>query len=324
MFILTTLDAGTRVGRYLLQDLLGHVWKPLGEQKNAAATWLASVLMVSAWGYFLIQGVKDPLGGINSLWPLFGIANQLLAAIALCLATTVILKMQLGGEFKVQGSKFNVGRPAFALITLVPLVWLLAVTGTAGVQKIFSSDERIGFLAAAKVLDLKLPKLQDAVDAAKPLADSSVLVVAQKALRNNRVLRFNLLLDAVVTGAFLSMVVLIVALSLREWILLMARKRLAILRESDPVWLPDYAIVESKPAHVFSTLALAFALAKELSGEAAVERACTTDHSTRCAEHQPEMGLDSTDSDLAKTSLKKTYLQEAERRFNSGNVNRCC
>ncbi|MEO6182174.1 MAG: carbon starvation CstA family protein, partial [Verrucomicrobiota bacterium] len=219
LFILTTLDAGTRVGRYLLQDLLGHVWKPLGETKNSAATWFASILIVSAWGYFLIQGVKDPLGGINSLWPLFGIANQLLAAIALCLATTIILKMALAPVSTVISTQKK--HPAFAFITLVPLIWLLAVTGTAGGQKIFSTDERIGFLAAAKVLDSKLPKLHEAIDAAKPLADSSTLAAAQKALRNNRVLHFNLLLDAVVTGVFLSMVVLIVALSLREWILLL-------------------------------------------------------------------------------------------------------
>src|SRR6266540_802271 len=149
LFILTTLDAGTRVGRYLLQDVLGNVWKPLGEVKDIKANVLASGLIVAGWGYFLIQGVRDPLGGINSLWPLFGIANQLLASIALCLATTVILKMQLAqsppGKGQIprtadaqnsmtDGQGFNVGRPVFALVSLVPLVWLLSVTMTAGVQ----------------------------------------------------------------------------------------------------------------------------------------------------------------------------------------------
>src|SRR6185503_18289843 len=126
LFILTTLDAGTRVGRYLLQDFLGHIWKPLGDTKKFGPNFFASTLMVLAWGYFLIQGVRDPLGGINSLWPLFGIANQMLAAIALCLAVTVILKMQLvpADESKVQGPKSKVGRPVFALIAFIPLAWL--------------------------------------------------------------------------------------------------------------------------------------------------------------------------------------------------------
>src|SRR5262245_30753426 len=148
LFILTTLDAGTRVGCYLLQDVLGNIWKPLGDTRNVSANVVASLLVVAGWGYFLVQGVRDPLGGINSLWPLFGIANQLLASIALCLATTVILKMQLAAPSETTEEKPG-GRwrhPAFALATLVPLAWLLAVTLTAGHQKIFDSDPRIGFL----------------------------------------------------------------------------------------------------------------------------------------------------------------------------------
>src|SRR5205085_1425107 len=137
LFILTTLDAGTRVGRYLLQDVLGNIWKPLGQTKSFGPNVLASLLMVGGWGYFLIQGVRDPLGGINSLWPLFGIANQMLAAIALCLVTTVILKMHLAPATELSP---KVRRPAYALITFIPLLWLLAVTMTAGYEKIFDAN----------------------------------------------------------------------------------------------------------------------------------------------------------------------------------------
>jgi carbon starvation protein len=184
LFILTIIDAGTRVGRFMLQDLLGNLSPPLGRTSWMPGVIGASALVVAAWGYFLIQGVRDPLGGINSLWPLFGIANQLLASIALCVATTVLLKMH---------------GPKFMWITCVPMVWLVTVTFSAAWQKIFSATPAIGFLAQAL-------KLQ---------ADLDRGYVANAATA--RALIFNAKLDAAVCGILLVLVTVILADSLRVW-----------------------------------------------------------------------------------------------------------
>ena len=186
LFILTTMDAGTRVGRFMLQDFLGHFWAPLGRTSWYPSILVTSAGMVGAWGYFLYQGVLDPLGGINSLWPLFGISNQLLAAIALSVATTLIIKS---------------ARARYAWTTLLPLGWLLAVTLSAGYEKIFSPDVRIGFLAHAADLQGRIAAGQ---------------VVATK-IAETRTLIFNDRLDAAVTGLFMALVLIIVFESLREW-----------------------------------------------------------------------------------------------------------
>jgi carbon starvation protein len=321
LFILTTLDAGTRVGRYLLQDVLGHFYKPLGQTRNLGANILASLIIVCAWGCFLVQGVRDPLGGINSLWPLFGIANQMLAAIALCLGTTVLLKMQLNKEpgptspEPSNGAKRAFGKPAVALVTLVPLAWLLAVTMTAGWQKIFDHDPRIGFLAQTKLLGEKQPALDQAVAIAKTSADLTGIKDAETAARTNRILRFNNFLDAAVAGTFLLLVAAVTLLSVREWILLLARRKLAVLKETDPVWLPDFAIAESHPLQASALLALAFALLKELSGEAHFQRAQQTQ--SCCACHGP-----SAESSAVPKTQQELYVEATESRFDG--IRRCC
>jgi carbon starvation protein len=309
LFILTTIDAGTRVGRYLLQDLLGHVWRPLGRTGSVQANVLASFLMVGAWGFFLIQGVRDPLGGINSLWPLFGIANQMLAAIALCLATTILLKMALGRRIAAQsGPGLGV-----TLIVLIPLVWLLSVTLTAGIQKIWHSDPRIGFLAQAKGLAGQRPALDELLSNAKVAQSASAIAAAESALRNNRALRFNNLLDAAVAGIFLSLVVTIVALSAREWWLLVRHQKAPSLRETEPVWLPDHALAEAKPFRLAGIVGLALALVRELSGEADLERQKVA--STAVA-------TESASPNQASTPTGNAYVEMTQRRFTG--IRRCC
>ncbi len=309
LFILTTLDAGTRVGRYILQDALGNLWKPLADTRSLGANLVASGLMVSGWGYFLIQGVRDPEGGVKALWPLFGIANQMLAAIALCLATTVILKLQLAPARAAgqAGADERPRRPALALVAFLPLVWLLAVTLTAGAQKIFHPDPRIGFLAQARVCskNIEAGRLLSTEGKSAEERESGALMV-----KRNTALRTNQIVDAVAAGFFMVLVLVILLVSVREWILLLARKRLATLRESNPVWLPNYALAEGKPLRLFSLIALGFGLAKELTGEAEFERATEAARASDChlAGCAPDKG--------------KLYAQVTARRFQG--VRRCC
>jgi carbon starvation protein len=203
LFILTTIDTGTRVGRFMLQELMGHVWKPLGRTSWYPSVVLSSGLMVAFWGWFLYQGVVDPLGGINSLWPLFGISNQLLAAIALCVGTTVLIKM---------------GKARYSWVTLGPLAWLSAVNFTAGWQKVFSADPRLGFFAHARMIQGKL-----ASGALPPGAKT--VVDAHRMLFNDR-------LDAGVTLVFMSVVVMVLVASIAQWVLILSRRRPAVLTET--------------------------------------------------------------------------------------------
>ncbi|MFN3321897.1 MAG: carbon starvation CstA family protein [Bryobacteraceae bacterium] len=201
LFILTIIDAGTRVGRFMLQDLMGHVYKPLGRISWMPGVIFSSALIVLAWGYFLVQGVRDPLGGINSLWPLFGIANQLLAAIALCVATTILVKMH--------GAKYM-------WITCTPLAWLTIVAYSAAWEKIFSELPRVGFLAQAN-------QLQAAIDSGRIAADKIAETQTQI---------FNARLDAAVCAIFVVLVTTILLDSIRVWIGILRGKRDATVREA--------------------------------------------------------------------------------------------
>ncbi len=213
LFILTVLDAGTRVGRFMIQELGGRVWKPFGRTGWMPGVLLSSAVIVGLWGYFLYQGVVDPLGGINSLWPLFGISNQLLAAVALVVATTVLLKM---------------GRLRWIWVTLAPMAWLIIVTMTASYQKIFDANPRIGFLSyanalAAQIAAGKIP--------AGRLADMQRLI-------------FNQRLDAGVTAVLALMVMVLIVEALVQWYAILSRRREAVLHESPYVvtqWAPGFS-----------------------------------------------------------------------------------
>ncbi|MEU1556657.1 carbon starvation CstA family protein [Streptomyces scabiei] len=177
LFILTTVDAGTRVGRFMLQDMLGNVWKPIGRVTWKPGIWITSALVVGAWGYFLYAGVTDPLGGIKQLFPLFGIANQLLAAVALAVTTTVLIKS---------------GKLRWAWVTGIPLAWDVAVTFTAGWQKIFSDNPAIGFFALRD-------KYAAAIDRGELLPGATTMDDMHTIVTNNTV-------DGVIMAVFLILV----------------------------------------------------------------------------------------------------------------------
>jgi carbon starvation protein len=192
VFILTTIDAGTRVGRFMLQELLAYVYKPLGEYSWYPSILLSSAIVVLGWGYFLYQGVIDPLGGIQALWPLFGIANQLLAAVALCVGTTILVKM---------------GKLKHAWTTVLPLVWLAAATLTAGYQKVFSDSPALGFLAHARSLS------------------NSVDPNAARMIFNDRV-------NAGLSLFFMIIVVVVIVACAREWLAVAMKKKAPVIHEA--------------------------------------------------------------------------------------------
>jgi carbon starvation protein len=201
LFILTVLDAGTRVGRFMIQELGGRVWKPFGRLNWYPAILLSSAMIVGAWGYFLYQGVIDPLGGINSLWPLFGISNQLLAAVALVVATTILLKM---------------GRLKWIWVTLVPMAWLVVITMTASYDKIFSANPRIGFLSFANGLAAQM---------------AAGKIPTEKMAETQRVI-FNQRLDAAVTAVLALMILVLLVEALMQWHAILSRGKQPVLHET--------------------------------------------------------------------------------------------
>ena len=203
LFILTVLDAGTRVGRFMIQELGGRFWKPIRPPELVSRQFLlSSAMIVGAWGYFLYQAVVDPLGGINSLWPLFGISNQLLAAVALVVATTILLKM---------------GRLKWIWVTLLPMAWLVVITMTASYQKIFSANPRIGFLSFANALAAQIAAGQDSRD--------------RKSSETRRVI-FNQRLDAVVTAVLAVMILVLLVEAIVQWHAILSRDKKPVLHET--------------------------------------------------------------------------------------------
>lgn len=203
VFILTAVDAGTRVGRFMLQDLVGNFYKPFGQTKDLRYNFIASLIVCLAWGYFLYQGAVDPFGGINSLWALFGIANQMLAAIALAVAVTIMIKM---------------GKARYAWVGMIPFVFLAVTTLTAGYQKAFSPNPTIGFLSAAR-------KYQEGIDKGQVIAPAKNMDVMHQIVTNNYI-------DAGLTIFFGIVVLLMIIISIRLWFNIIIQKQKPQLQES--------------------------------------------------------------------------------------------
>ncbi len=238
LFILTTVDAGTRVGRFMLQDTLGNVWKPIGRVSWKPGLWFTSALVVGAWGYFLYTGVTNPLGGINQLFPLFGIANQLLAAVALTVATTLIIKA---------------GKLKWAWVTAVPLAWDAAVTLTASYQKVFSDEPKIGFFAQRDAF-------MEARDAGEVLPPATSMDDMNAVITNSTV-------DGVLAALFAAMIIIVILDASRVWF--------KAIRAREPLPTTEAPYVESKlfaPAGLFPNAEERAVLAGANGGQARFDR----------------------------------------------------
>jgi carbon starvation protein len=213
LFILTTVDAGTRVCRFMLQDTLGNIWKPMGRTSWWPGVAGASAVVVAAWGYFLYTGVTNPLGGINQLFPLFGIANQLLAAVALAVCTTILIKS---------------GRAKWAWVTGIPLAWDATVTLTASSYKVFSSNPKLGFFAQRNAF-------QDAIDANKVLPPA-------KSMDDMHTIVTNSTVDGILAAFFAVMIIIVILMSVRIWWIVLRRRGPLPTSETPPepsmIWAP--------------------------------------------------------------------------------------
>ena len=219
LFILTTVDAGTRVGRFMLQDTLGNIWKPIGRVSWKPGLWATSAVVVCAWGYFLYTGVTNPLGGINQLFPLFGIANQLLAAVALTVATTLLIKA---------------GKLKWAWVTGIPLAWDAAVTLTASYQKVFSDEPRLGFFAQR--------------DAFIEARDAGEILPPAKTMDDMNAVITNSTVDGVLAALFAAMIIIVILDASRVWF--------KAIRAREALPSTEAEFVESKilaPAGLFPT-----------------------------------------------------------------------